>query len=256
VAGLRREEVATLAGISVDYYVRLEQGRETRPSTQVLDALSGVLRLDDGAREHLHQIAGAATPPRRAADVEEVDPELLRLMRMWPDTPAIVLGRAYDVLAGNDLAYSLFEGFEHGPNLLLKLFADPAATAFYADWEPVARYTVAGFRLMHGRYPDDLRIAEVVAELTARSTEFVEMWQRHEARGDRMEAKTFVHPAVGELTLRINAFDVRSAPGQELVVYHAEPGSPSAAALERLRSLTATVRDGGRDGQAAHRPTS
>lgn len=240
VPGLRREEVATMAGMSVDYYVRLEQGRERSPSAQVLDALSEVLQLDDDARLHLYRVAGL-TPTARGASVREaVDPDLVRLMEMWPDTPAIVLGRAYDVLAGNELAYALFDGFKQGANLLVKIFLDPGARSFYPDWEQVARYTVAGFRLLQGRSPDDPRIREVVAQLSDRSPEFVEMWGRHEARGKRLTSKRFHHPEVGPLTLKINAFEVRSAPDQELIVYHAEPGSRSAEALALLGTLAAT----------------
>jgi transcriptional regulator with XRE-family HTH domain len=240
VPGLRREEVATLAGVSVDYYVRLEQGRERHPSAQVLDALSEVLRLDDDARLHLYRVAGLTPSPTRAVAPERVHPELLRLLDMWPDNPAIVLGRAYDVLAGNRLAYALFDGFQQGPNLLMKIFLDPDATSFYPDWDHVAEYTVAGFRLLHGAHPQDPRIREVLATMTAESPEFVEIWERHEARGKRLETKRFHHPEVGELTLHINAFDVRSAPGQELIVYHAEAGSRSAEALALLGTLAAT----------------
>jgi transcriptional regulator with XRE-family HTH domain len=240
VPGLRREEVATLAGMSADYYIRLEQGRERNPSAQVLDALSDVLRLEDDARLHLYTLAKLAPSARRTTGRERVDPELLRLMDMWPDTPAIVLGRAYDVLAGNPLAYALFDGFKQGPNLLMKIFLDPDARSFYPDWEEVARYTVAGFRLLQGRTPDDQRILEVTAELSRHSPDFVEMWERHEARGQRLATKRFHHPEVGELTLRIQAFDIRSTPGQELIVYHAEPASRSADALALLGSLSAT----------------
>jgi transcriptional regulator with XRE-family HTH domain len=240
VPGLRREEVATLAGMSVDYYIRLEQGRERSPSAQVVEALSEVLQLDDDARLHLYAVAGLSPTPGRVTLPERVDPELLRLMDLWPDTPAIVLGHAYDVLAGNPLAYALFDGFKQGPNLLMKIFLDPDARSFYPDWEEVARYTVAGFRLLQGRTPSDPRILEVIAELSRRSPEFVELWETHEARGKRLESKRFHHPEVGDLTLRINAFDVRSAPGQELIVYHAEPGSRSAEALALLGTLSAT----------------
>jgi transcriptional regulator with XRE-family HTH domain len=243
VPGLRREEVATLAGISVDYYIRLEQGRERHPSPQVLDVLSQVLRLDDDARRHLYQVAGLSSSVERGGVAERVDPELCKLMDLWPDTPAIVLGRAYDVLAGNALAYALFDGFKQGPNLMLKIFLDPGARSFYPDWEHVARYTVAGFRILQGRNPHDPRIVEVVAELSRRSPEFVAMWERHEARSKRLESKRFHHPEVGELTLRISAFDVRSAPGQELIVYHADPGSRNAEALALLGTLAATRAD-------------
>ncbi|WP_112248958.1 helix-turn-helix domain-containing protein [Kribbella monticola] len=236
VPGLRREEVAMAAGMSVDYYIRLEQGRERNPSAQVLDALSEVLRLDDDAHLHLFRLAGLLPAPTRPAAVEQVDPQLLRLMEMWPANPAIVLGRAFDILAGNAAAYALFDGFQQGPNLMAKIFLDPDARSFYPDWEEVARYTVAGFRLQQGRSPDDPRIRQVIEELSHASPDFVAFWERHEARGTRMTSKRFHHREAGELTLQINAFDVLSAPGQELIVYHAEPDTPSAAALARLTS--------------------
>ncbi len=241
VPGLRREEVAIVAGVSVDYYVRLEQGRERHPSGQVLDALADALRLDTDARQHLFRVAGLGPSLSRGAAPERVDPELLRLMDMWPDNPAIVLGRAYDVLAANRLASALFEGFAQGPNLLAKVFLDPGARTFYPDWEHVAAYTVAGFRVLHGTWTGDPRIAEVLASVRAGSPEFEELWARHDARGKRLESKRFRHPDVGELTLRMNAFDVKSAPGQELIVYHAEPGTRAVEALALLGTLAATV---------------
>lgn len=247
VPGLRREEVAMTAGMSVDYYIRLEQGREQRPSGQVLDALGRVLQLDDDALLHLYRLARLAPMLSPQAAPEQVDPELLRLMDLWPQTPAIVLGGAFDVLAGNALAYALFDDFRQGPNLLAKIFLDPDARTFYRDWEDVARYTVAGFRLLQGRRPDDPRIQQVVDDLSRESPDFVEMWERHEARGARLRSKRFHHPHVGDLTLHINAFDVRSAPGQELIVYHAEPDAPSGDALARLAARVAS-RGGGTAG--------
>ena len=230
-----------MAGMSVDYYVRLEQGRERSPSTQVLDAIARVLQLDDDARLHLFRVAGLAPLPyREPAVAEHVDPELLRLMDMWPENPAIVLGKAYDVLAGNQLAYALFDGFRHGPNLLMKVFLDPARRTFYPDWDLAASNTVAGFRVLHGAAPHDPRIQEVVEIVRSQSPEFATMWERHDARSKRLESKRFHHPEVGDLTLRMNAFDVKSAPGQELIVYHAEPGSASADALRLLGTLAAT----------------
>lgn len=240
VAGLRREEVAMLAGISVDYYVRLEQGRERNPSAQVLDALSRVFRLDDDGRTHLFQVAGLVPSASGPHPPERVDPELLGLLERWPDTPALVLGTAYDVLAGNQLAYALFDGFQQGPNLMLKVFLDPDARSFYPDWDQVARATVAGFRVLQGRTPDHPRIRQVIHDLTENSAEFVEIWQRHDARAKRLASKRFRHPEVGDLTLSVQAFDVRSAPGQELIVYQAEPGSRDAEALALLGTIAAT----------------
>lgn len=240
VPGLRREEIATMAGLSVDYYTRLEQGRERHPSVQVLEVLGRALRLDDDARLHLFRIAGMIPRPGHHTDPERVAPELLRLMEMWPDNPAVVLGRAYDVLAGNRLAHALFEGFQYGPNLLAKLFLDPGARSFYPDWPTAAANTVAGFRILHGNAPDDPRVDEVLRTLLAHSPEFSQLWERHDARGKRLEVKRFRHSEVGDLTLHMNAFDVKAAPGQELVVYHAEPGSASADALVLLGTLAAS----------------
>lgn len=241
VPGLRREEVAVAAGVSVDYYVRLEQGRERHPSRQVVDALAGALRLDHDAREHLGRVAGLGPNPVADARPERADPELLRLLELWPETPAIVLGRAYDVLAANRLADALFGGLGRSANLMHRVFLHPEARTFYADWEVVAGNSVAGFRMQHGAAPRDPRIVAVARELLSSSPDFVRLWERHDTRRKRLEAKRFRHPEVGELTLHMTAFDVASAPGQQLVVYHATPGSPSADALRLLGALTATL---------------
>jgi hypothetical protein len=158
-------------------------------------------------------------------------------MEAWPNNPALVYNRAYDVLASNRIADVLFEGFAFSRNLMLLVFLDPKARQFYADWREVAANSVAGFRLGHGAAPDDPRVRAVLTELLEHSEEFRELWSMHDARGKSLETKRFLHPRVGELTLRMQAFDVRSAPGQELVVYHAEPASRSAEALALLSAL-------------------
>lgn len=242
VAGLRREEVALLAGVSADYYVRLEQGRERSPSAQVLDALATALRLDEDGRLHLFRVAGIGPRVRTAAVTDRVEPSLLALMDAWPHNPAVVYNRAYDVLASNAIADALFHGWAHSHNLMHVVFTDPAARAFYRDWYEVARNSVAGFRLGHGVAPDDPRVRQVLGELLERSPEFAELWAHHDARGKALERKRFEHREVGQLTLTMQTFDVRSAPGQELVVYHAEPASPSSEALALLGSLAATSR--------------
>jgi transcriptional regulator with XRE-family HTH domain len=240
VSGLRREEIAMLAGVSVDYYIRLEQGRERNPSTQVLDALGTVLRLDEDGRTHLFRLAGLLPRARGQASPERADPHLRELMDTWPDNPAVVLGRALDVLASNQLADALFGGFGRFDNLMFNMFFDPVARSFYTDWHRVAANSVAGLRLAEGAAPDDPRLLQVVRELDERSPEFREMWANNDARGKRLEVKTFVHHEVGPITLSMHSFDVRAAAGQQLVVYHAEAGSSSAQALKLLGSIAAT----------------
>lgn len=242
VPGLRREEVALLAGVSVDYYVRLEQGRERRPSSQVLDALAAALQLTDDERTHLFALAGVAPPVRGTGAPDRVDPALRQLMDAWPDNPALVYNGANDVLAANEIADALFGGWTTSRNLLEIVFADPAARGFYVDWAQVAAGAVAGFRLHHGAHPDEPRTRAVLQGLLATSAEFRELWAVHDSRGKSLERKRFHHPQVGPLTLTMQTFDVRSAPGQQLVVYHAEPGTDSIDALRLLGSLAATRR--------------
>jgi transcriptional regulator with XRE-family HTH domain len=241
VPGLRREEVALLAGISVDYYIRLEQGRERSPSAQVLDTLAGALRLDEDNRQHLFRLAKLTPCTRTAAVPEQVAPSLLQLMAAWPNNPAVVYNRAFDVLASNDIADALFHDWTHSRNLMHVVFTDHAARTFYQDWHDIARNSVAGFRLGYGKAPDDPRIRQVLTELLDASPEFAELWTSHDARGKALERKRFCHRDVGPLTLTMQTFDVRSKPGQELVVYHAELASASSEALALLGSLTATA---------------
>ena len=240
VAGLRREEVALLAGVSTDYYVRLEQGRERNPSAQVVDALAQALRLDDDAVAHLHQLA-RPVPARRRRTVqrERVSRQLVQLMEAWPRTPALVLGRCLTVLAGNPLGQALFSGHTHSGDLVRLVFLDPEAREFYPDWERVAVNTVGGLRSAAGLDPDDPLLIETVGELSVKSPEFRRLWARHDIRQKTHETKRFRHRLVGDLTLHYESLTVNSAPGQQLVVYQADPGSPSEEALALLGSLTA-----------------
>ncbi|MER7450370.1 helix-turn-helix transcriptional regulator [Nocardia beijingensis] len=236
VKGLRREEVAMLAGMSTDYYVRLEQGRESSPSPQVVDAVAQALRLDAAATEHLWRLV---QPPEsrtwRAQDIT-VSPQLLQLMDGWSTSPAFALGPALDILACNSMAAALHEGFHTPDNLARMVFMDPAGREFYQEWDRAAHSCVAEIRAAYGHDPDNARIAEVVAELSARSPEFAELWGRHDVKPKTQEGKHLRHPYVGDLHIRFSAFTVNGAPHQQLVVYQAEPATPTAEAFERLRA--------------------
>ncbi|MEU4487254.1 helix-turn-helix transcriptional regulator [Streptomyces purpurascens] len=243
VAGLRREEVAVLAGVNADYYTRLEQGRERNPSPQVLDALSRALRLDADARAHLYRLAGAAPGDQVAVHTaDSVSPALRQLMDGYPNTPAFVLDRTLDILATNALADALYAPFDPADNLARMTFLDPAGRHFYTDWDRAAQASVANLRHAAGFDPNDPRLRALVRTLTEHSTEFTRLWNAHTVRGKTRDAKHLLHPEVGALTLTYQAFDVRDAPGQQLVIYHAEPGSSSAQALGLLGSLHATRR--------------
>ncbi|WP_199443612.1 helix-turn-helix transcriptional regulator [Umezawaea beigongshangensis] len=242
VSGLRREEVAMLAGVSTDYYVRLEQGRERNPSAQVIDALSRALGLGEEETAHLHRLAHPVAARRRpAARRERVSPALVRMMEGWERTPAVVLGHCLTVLAHNALGRALFDGHAHSGDLVRLVFLDPSAREFYPDWERVAVNTVAGLRASAGLDHDDPQLIDVVGELTLKSEEFRRLWARHDIRQKTRETKRFQHRLVGELTLDYESLTVNSAPGQQLVVYQAEPGSSSEQALSLLGSLSATA---------------
>ncbi|MDT0266398.1 helix-turn-helix transcriptional regulator [Streptomyces sp. DSM 44915] len=244
VRGLRREELAQLAGISVDYYVRLEQGRATQPSDEVLDALAGALRLDHVERRHLatlaHRPRGAATAPP-AAEPPPVRDELRRVLAGMPGLPAVVLDERLDVLAWNALGGALFGGLDdpaaRDRNQARFLFLDPAARRLFPDLRTRRGEDVALLRHAVGRYPEDARLAALVAELTERSGPFRELWEDGDVRRCTVGRKRFRHPALGVLDLDSETLHVPPADGrtgQRLHVYSAAPGSPAAAALRRL----------------------
>lgn len=244
VAGLRREEVAVLAGMNSDCYARLEQGRERGPSPQILDAIGAALRLDREARAHLYRLPGIGPERDRARPGETVAPMLRQLLDGYAHTPAFVLGPTLDLLAANGLARALFSPFGAADNLARMVFLDPAGRAFHAHWHRAAGAVVAELRRAAGIDPHHPRLRELVEVLGAQSEEFAALWSAHTVRGKAGGTKEFVHPEVGPLSLAYHSFDVRGAPGRQLVIYHAEPGSPGAHALALLGSLDATRRRG------------
>ena len=244
VPGLRREEVAMLAGVSADYYVRLEQGRDQHPSAQVLDALARALQLDDYATAHLHRLSA---PPvrrrRRSPRPEKVPASILRLIASWNETPAYVYGRYMDVLAANPLATAVAPYYAPGQNLVRAAFFDPRVRDMYGDWEWVTESTVAGLRALVGPDVDDPRLNELVGELSVRSERFRQLWARHDARPKRSGTSLLDHPQVGPLELSYEKLPIPDTNCQTLVIYHTEPGTPSAQALTLLATTAAGERE-------------
>lgn len=247
VPGLRREEVAMLAGISADYYLRLEQGRDRNPSVQVLESLARVLRLDDDATAYLLRL-GADRPRRRghAPPREEVPAGVAQLVATLP-LPAVVEGRCFDVLAANALATALSPRLAVGRNRLRDLFLDPAEHDLFPDWEDAAAGMVAGFRASVGTDTGDPRFVALVGELSLASPLFSRLWARHDVDVCRGGAKDVDHPQLGVLRLNRERLGVDGAPGQKLVVYHPDPGTASAEKLELLRQLAGPASTAGRD---------
>jgi transcriptional regulator with XRE-family HTH domain len=237
VPGLRREEAAQLAGISSEYYLRLEQGRDQHPSDSVLGGLARAFRLNDDEAAYLLELARPRlTRSARRPDQEVVGEGLRQLLDAWHETPAYVQSRTLDVLASNALARALTPIFTPGVNLVRAAFLDPRVRELWADWSEMTSGTVAGLRAQVGTQSDDPRIARLVTELSAESPEFAQLWSRHEVRPKGAGRSTILHD-VGRLDLRYEKLAVGSAaPGQQVVVYHAEPGSPTAKRLAELRS--------------------
>ncbi|GAA2598736.1 transcriptional regulator [Streptomyces tubercidicus] len=234
--GLRREEVAVLAGMSTDYYVRLEQGREHNPSSPVLRSLAAALLLQDEEAAYLRALVDPPAPGRPSPAREYAGPQLVSLLDTWADTPALVYGRYIDLLAVNSLGETLFSWLGSETSLITAVFLNPAARDFYRDWAAVAQGCVAALRAGNPA-TDDQRLQELVGELSVRSPDFARMWARHEVRAKTASTKRFRHPLVGELTLGFETFSVNSAPGQHLVVYRAEPDSADQQSLALLGSL-------------------
>lgn len=238
VPGLRREEVAMLAGISAEYYLRLEQGRDRHPSAQVLEAIAGVLRLDAEATAYLVRLA--QPKPRRRPRRRERVPVGVELLLQTINVPAFVVNKYTDVLAANPLSEALSPLMTAGVNRLIVLFTDPAAQEYHGDWEEGTAEIVAQLRGAVGADTDDPRLSGLVGELSLKSERFRKLWARHDVRRGQSDMSVIHHPRVGDLRLRREKFSIAGTDGLVLVVYHADPGSPSADALTLLGSLAAT----------------
>ncbi|GGS48725.1 transcriptional regulator [Planobispora rosea] len=238
VQGLRREEVAHLSGVSVDYYVRLEQGRATQPSEQVLDALARVLGLDDTERGHLYRLA-LRRRRKAKSPTGRLRPELLRVLDLITDAPALIVDHRLDAAAGNRLAELLYGRPVKGLNTARHIFLEEDERGLYADWDRCTLDVVGHLRLAAGKYPEDPRLASLIGELAMGSERFRRLWARADVRARMHGRKAYRHPLVGELELHQENFAPPDESGMELLVLTAAPGSPSADALRLLAGLGA-----------------
>ncbi|UFQ99751.1 helix-turn-helix transcriptional regulator [Streptomyces sp. Go40/10] len=246
--GLRREELATLAGISIDYYTRLERGKETRPSPSVVDALARAMKLGEEEHEHLRSLATLATLAARSATdpvtapSRTVRPGVRLLLENLRPHPAHVVSRSNDVLAANPAGLRLLSGIEEWPakqrNIARYLFLHPAARALFGDdWNNQVRGCVARLRALAGTDPDAPDLAQLVGELLLKSQDFARMWERYDVKGRTQGRKTFHHPEVGDLTLGYQSLLLEGTPGHRLVAYYAEPATPEHDAVALLDLL-------------------
>ncbi|QNE20587.1 helix-turn-helix transcriptional regulator [Kribbella qitaiheensis] len=243
VPGLRREELAQAAGVSADYYVRLEQGRTDNVSQEILDAVAGVLSLTEDEQDHLRRLAKPVRRPKQRRTVQRVRPAMQQLLKALDGVPAFILGRRMDVLAWNPLAAALIVDFgalsAKERNMPRLVFLDESCRDFYPQWEAIAAETVDYLRLYAGRNPDDPELAELIGELSIRSEEFRTQWARHDVRDKSFGVKRMVHPMVGELTLQYESLVMPGDLDQTLITYSAEAGTQSESALRLLASWTA-----------------
>jgi len=251
VTGLRREEVAMLAGVSVDYYTRLERGNARGASDTVLEAVARALQLDEAEHAHLFDLVHAvnattaARAPRHRQARQQVRPSVQRILESMTTTPAYVRNGRLDILAANRLGRALYSPIFDSPaqpaSAARFLFLDPAAPQFYLDWERHAEDTVAILRSEAGRRPYDRALTDLIGELSTRSGAFRTWWAAHNVRFHRTGVKRFHHPVVGDLTLSFEALDIAADDGLRISAYTAEPGTPSHDALNLLASWAATA---------------
>ncbi|MGW9133476.1 helix-turn-helix transcriptional regulator [Streptomyces sp. NPDC055681] len=240
--GLRRAELATLSGVSIDYYTRLERGKEVRPSPEVVDALARALKLTDDERQHLRSLAARAArfgPTTPVTPDRTVQPQTQLLLEILRPHPAYVISRTLDLLAANPSTLALCAGISDWPaeqrNIARYLFVHPASREIFDDWDNQAISGVARLRAVTATEPDAPDVAELVAELKAKSPHFAELWERYEVKGRRKDGqKTFHHPQVGTVTLSYQSMEIEGSTGQRLGIFTAEAGTPDHEALARL----------------------
>jgi hypothetical protein len=265
VKGLRREELALLAGVSVEYYTRLERGNARGVSDSVLEALVRALQLDEAERAHLLDLtraANAAARIRRRPPQQRVRPGVQQLLDAMTGVPAFVQNGRLDVLAANPLARALyadlFDDVEVGraPNHARYTFLDPRAADFYPDWNRAAADGVALLRAEAGRSPDDRELSDLIGELTTRSERFSALWATHNVRWHTTGTKLFHHPVVGDLALAYEGLELTADPGQTLITFTAEPGSPSQQALTFLASWATSPEQPTAPDRVGEKPTT
>jgi transcriptional regulator with XRE-family HTH domain len=243
VTGLRREEVAQLAAISVDYLSRLERGRVPASAT-ILVTLAQALRLDDDQRDYMYRLAGKAQATKRRLTVQKVRPAMRRLLDQLTETPALVIGKRFDILAWNTMAAALYTDFEaYAPprrNYLYLLFNDPAMKALQSDWETAASTATASLRMEAAKDPEDPGLTLLVGELSMQHQAFRAWWAAHKVTATTAGRKHYSHPVVGELTLDCDMWDSPEGDGQRLMVLTADPGTPSHDRLLILASWAAS----------------
>ena len=234
VPGLRRDEVAQLAGVSIDYYTRLEQGRETRPSAQVIDALAHVLGMSAEERRHAYSLAQLLWIAPLPASRAPVRSSLIELMDAWPGAACFVLDPILDILEMNSLARKLFTPFRSTANLVSMVFLDPAGPLCNTDWQRAASSCVASLRATADVHVGAVRREDLIATLCAGSDAFAQLWSTHDVKPKTHDSKELFHPAVGTITVQFDALEVSAMPGHQLVVYRAEPTSVSGQRLSAL----------------------
>jgi transcriptional regulator with XRE-family HTH domain len=232
--GLRREEVALLAGVGASWYTWLEQGRDITASASVLDAISTALRLTEAERAHLYALAGANPPPPVAEGRLSVTPELRRLLGAWSPRPAILQDRYWNLLAVNDATRQIFGYRDTDRNCLITFFTNSRYRDMYVQWALAAPGVVAAFRADAARYPDDGGFVEIVEDLGAVSPDFAALWQRHDVGRHLQAVKAVRHPDVGDLVFDKTTLAVTDHPGWHLVLYNPRPGTETDDKLERL----------------------